>query len=191
MANEIIPTWTKIFIDLSRALIVFILAIFFALTSSDIKTYMEDHNLDIQYINFSVIVILTLIFYIIPKILIKLYLPEKHKQPYFYFLGMLASFIGLIMIHRYLFSLLASSNINYTDLGNLSYNSIISNSLPSNEIDALWRISFYWLFSILLINIFLSPILEMIVTWLLKQIGKLKDSSIRKDDFKDIDEASS
>jgi hypothetical protein len=189
--KEKIPRWKDIVISIVKTLIIFFLGMFFALTSSDIKNYMGDHNKDIELFKLFAILVLTIIFYVAPKLIFLIYSPKRYKLIYFYISGIVLTFIVLTMIHHLLFSILSQSTINYPNLSNFDYASILKFSLPKSELESLWIVSFWWLFSILLINIMLTPLLEIVISILEKPAGRLRKSLIEKRNSKDIDEVSS
>ena len=156
--------------DTSKVIIIFALVTLFAITSSDIKNYMEDNDKDFKYIEFIIISGLTIIFSIMRNLLESSSASKKTK----FFLGAFVLVFALTLAHYYLFYLLISGNISDTSWRIQSYINLIS--VPSSENDALGKTIFIWIISILFINILLSPSLEKIKCHLINKYNNIGGS---------------
>jgi hypothetical protein len=151
--NEFIKSleFSKILADLLKMFAIFFVGTFFATALSDISGYIEDHNHNFNWLNFYVIFLFLLFFYVILYVLTKIYLK-------------LACYGRCAQIdeYRYLAIVTISSFIAFLIYGSL-LNLIIN---PQNlhitndfgERDMLMRTIWWWLASILILTILINYI---------------------------------
>jgi hypothetical protein len=149
--NEFIKSleFSKILADLLKMFAVFFVGTFFATALSDISGYIEDHNINFNWLDFYVIFLFLLFFYIILYSLSKIYLKSACY-------GRSAQ----IDEYRYLAIVTISSFIAFLIYGSLLNRYIIPRIIliDFGERAMLERTIWWWLASILILTILINYI---------------------------------